>query len=176
MDFVPAVVPPHGGDRHLLDRINDTRNTVRDNASIDVVHVRVQFCNGTAEVDRGNRIFATAAYALTNPDDKRVQTTPSPSVTATSTSSRNASAPSPESDLDLLLRARGIRTKVLAGVATSGVVLSTVRHAADLDHRIVVLEDGCADSDHDLHTALMRKVFPAQADVMTIAQWIETTR
>src|ERR1700733_1717029 len=34
-------------------------------------------------------------------------------------------------DLDIVLRANGIDTLVLAGIATSGVVLSTVRHAAD---------------------------------------------
>ena len=36
-------------------------------------------------------------------------------------------------DLETLLRANGIDTLVLAGVHTSGVVLSTVRHAGDLD-------------------------------------------
>jgi nicotinamidase-related amidase len=38
-------------------------------------------------------------------------------------------------DLETLLRANGIDTLVLAGVHTSGVVLSTVRHAGDLDYR-----------------------------------------
>jgi Isochorismatase family len=40
-------------------------------------------------------------------------------------------------DLETLLRANGIDTLVLAGVHTSGVVLSTVRHAGDLDYRLV---------------------------------------
>jgi len=44
-------------------------------------------------------------------------------------------------DLDIVLRANGIDTLVLAGIATSGVVLSTVRHAADNDYRLVVVED-----------------------------------
>jgi nicotinamidase-related amidase len=38
-------------------------------------------------------------------------------------------------DLETLLRAHCIDTLVLAGVHTSGVVLSTVRHAGDLDYR-----------------------------------------
>ena len=41
-------------------------------------------------------------------------------------------------DLEMVLRANGIETMVLAGIATSGVVLSTLRHAADADFRIVV--------------------------------------
>jgi hypothetical protein len=37
------------------------------------------------------------------------------------------------SDLDMVLRAAGIEVLVLSGIATSDVVLSTVRQAADLD-------------------------------------------
>jgi nicotinamidase-related amidase len=32
-------------------------------------------------------------------------------------------------------------------IATSGVVLSTLRQAADLDYGLTVLADGCLDSD-----------------------------
>ena len=46
------------------------------------------------------------------------------------------------------------------GHATSGVILSTVRLAADLDYHVIVVEDGCADRDPDVHTLLMEKVFP----------------
>jgi nicotinamidase-related amidase len=53
-------------------------------------------------------------------------------------------------DLETLLRANGIDTLVLAGVHTSGVVLSTVRHAGDLDYRLIVVRDCCADPDAEL--------------------------
>lgn len=69
-------------------------------------------------------------------------------------------------DLDAQLRGRGIDTLVLAGIATSGVVLSTVRAAADLDYRLVVVEDLCADQDPEVHRVLLDKVFPRQADVV----------
>src|ERR1700680_4375456 len=39
-------------------------------------------------------------------------------------------------DLDMVLRAHDVETLVLCGIATSGVVLSTLRHAADADYRI----------------------------------------
>jgi nicotinamidase-related amidase len=69
-------------------------------------------------------------------------------------------------DLEMVLRAGGTETLVLAGLATSGVVLSTLRHAADADYRIVVVEDCCADRDPEVHRVLMEKVFPRQATVV----------
>jgi nicotinamidase-related amidase len=76
------------------------------------------------------------------------------------------------SDLDLVLGAGGIDSLVLTGIATSGVVLSTVRQAADLDFRLTVLSDGCLDADPEVHRVLTEKVFPRQADVLTVAGWI----
>lgn len=70
-------------------------------------------------------------------------------------------------ELAPILSARRTATLVLLGVATSGVVLSTVRHAADVDYRILVVEDGCADPDPEVHRVLMEKVFPRQATVTT---------
>ena len=46
-------------------------------------------------------------------------------------------------DLDMILRAKGVDTLVLTGLATSGVVLSTVRQGADADYRLVVVADCC---------------------------------
>jgi nicotinamidase-related amidase len=60
---------------------------------------------------------------------------------------------------------------VLAGIATSGVVLSTLRQAADLDYRLTVLADGCLDADPEVHQVLLHKVFTRQAEVTSIAGW-----
>lgn len=73
-------------------------------------------------------------------------------------------------DLEAQLRARGITTLVLAGVATSGVVLSTVREASDRDYRLFVLADACADRDPEVHDLLVRKVFPGQASVLSTGE------
>jgi nicotinamidase-related amidase len=51
-------------------------------------------------------------------------------------------------------------------------VLSTVREAADKDYRLTVLSDLCADSDPEVHSMLINKVFPRQADVMTSEEWM----
>jgi nicotinamidase-related amidase len=46
-----------------------------------------------------------------------------------------------------------------------------VREAADKDYRLSVLSDGCADMDPEVHSVLLNKVFPRQAEVLTTAQW-----
>jgi nicotinamidase-related amidase len=71
-------------------------------------------------------------------------------------------------DLDDQLRKRGITTVILAGISTSGVVLSTVRDAADRDYRIFVLADATADPQQDVHDFLIEKIFPRQADVIAV--------
>lgn len=73
-------------------------------------------------------------------------------------------------DLDRQLRDAEINTLVLAGISTSGVVLSTVREAADRDYRIVVLADACADRDDAVHEFLTGQIFPRQAHVTTTGE------
>lgn len=71
----------------------------------------------------------------------------------------------------MVLRASHADSLVLAGIATSGVVLSTLRQAADLDYSLTVLADGCLDADPEVHRVLLEKVFPRQAEVVPIAAW-----
>jgi nicotinamidase-related amidase len=73
-------------------------------------------------------------------------------------------------DLDRQLRERGIDTLILAGISTSGVVLSTVRDASDRDYRVLVLADATADPDPEVHEFLIERIFPRQADVITTAE------
>ena len=68
--------------------------------------------------------------------------------------------------LDVVLRANDVETLIILGYATSGVVLSTTRYAADLDYRLVVVEDCCADQDSKVHDFLTGRIFPRQADVV----------
>ncbi|GAA5193609.1 hypothetical protein GCM10023322_56040 [Rugosimonospora acidiphila] len=69
-------------------------------------------------------------------------------------------------DLYASLLGQGIDTLILAGISTGGVVLSTLRHAADEDYRIYVLADAIADPDPEVHRVLLEKVFPHQADII----------
>jgi nicotinamidase-related amidase len=73
-------------------------------------------------------------------------------------------------DLAQQLADRGIDTLILAGISTSGVVLSTVRDGADRDYVLFVLSDATADRDAAVHACLMEEVFPRQAEVITVAE------
>jgi nicotinamidase-related amidase len=75
-------------------------------------------------------------------------------------------------DLQTLLSAMEVDTLVLCGLATSGVVLSTVRQAVDADYQIEVLSDACADGDAEVHKVLMDKVFASQGTVLTVEAFI----
>jgi nicotinamidase-related amidase len=77
------------------------------------------------------------------------------------------------SAFEMILRAHNIETLILMGHATSGVILSTVRLAADLDYHLIVVEDGCADRDPEVHKLLMEKVFPRQATVVSSKDMVE---
>ena len=74
-------------------------------------------------------------------------------------------------NLDGQLRKARIKTLILAGVHTSGCVLTTIREAHDRDYQLIVLSDACADPDTDVHTFLVEKVFPKQATVMNSAEY-----
>jgi nicotinamidase-related amidase len=76
-------------------------------------------------------------------------------------------------DLDMSLRANNIETLIILGYATSGVVLSTTRYAADADYRLFIVEDCCSDQDPEVHDFLTQRIFPRQADVVTSEEIIQ---
>jgi nicotinamidase-related amidase len=78
------------------------------------------------------------------------------------------------SGLDVVLRGLGIKTLVFAGVATGGVVLSTVCDATDRDFGIVVLKDLCLDPDEQVHEVLTEKIFRKRGEVVGAEEWLET--
>jgi nicotinamidase-related amidase len=64
-------------------------------------------------------------------------------------------------NLQELLQAAGISRLIIAGVATSGTVLSTARWAYDIGHEVTVCADACADPDPQANAALLdESVFP----------------
>ena len=73
-------------------------------------------------------------------------------------------------ELDLQLRRRGIRTIVLAGIATAIGVESTARFAWELGFDIVFAEDATSGPDADMHANSFGKVFPRLGRVRTTAQ------
>jgi nicotinamidase-related amidase len=77
-----------------------------------------------------------------------------------------------ENQLHLILRTRGIENLVFFGISTSGITLSTLRRAFDLDFRCVVNKDACFDADEEVHRVLTEKIFPTQATVVTVDAFI----
>ena len=75
-------------------------------------------------------------------------------------------------DLAMILRANEIDTLVLFGIATSGVVLSTLTEAADADYRLAVIGDCCADLDSALHDCLVQRFFPSRGTVLSAEGFI----
>lgn len=75
------------------------------------------------------------------------------------------------SDLEVVLRSMEIKHLILTGIATGGVVLSTLREAADKDYALTVIADCCADRDDEVHRVLTTKIYPRQAEVQTTDEW-----
>ncbi len=173
MDIQGAVVERIEEPDALLASIKRALDHARATGVL-VIYVRVAFRAGAPEVHRRNRIFSRLSGSDGyEEEDAATQIDPSvaPLATEIVVTKRRVSAFS-GSDLDMILRSSEVDELVLCGVSTSGVVLSTLRQAADLDYQLVVLEDGCTDFDPEVHRVLLEKVFPRQADVMAVDDWI----
>jgi nicotinamidase-related amidase len=154
-----------------IARVPDLIAAVRD-AGMMVVHVVVAFRPGHPEVSRRNAGFsALKANGMLAAGSEGAAIHPAATPrTGEPIVVKHRVSPFVGTDLETLLRANGIDTLVLAGVHTSGVVLSTVRHAGDLDYRLVVVRDCCADPDAELHAMLLATVIARQAAVVTTAE------
>jgi nicotinamidase-related amidase len=172
MDVQRGIVERFADDTGYLPRLSGAVAAARA-AGIPVVYVVVGFRPGYPEISVRNKSFsAVAAAGRFGGGDPATEIHPAvaPAAGDLVVTKRRVSAFT-GSDLDVLLRGLGADTLVLTGIATSGVVLSTLRQAADLDYRLVVLADGCLDADPEVHQVLTGKVFPRQADVLTVAEW-----
>jgi nicotinamidase-related amidase len=172
MDVQRGVVDRFGSDEGLLARLGAAATTARG-AGIQVVYVVVGFRPGYPEVSERNKGFAavTGSGRFSDGDPgAAIHPAVAPQPGEVIVTKRRVSAFA-GSDLDVILRSASVDHLILAGIATSGVILSTVRQAADLDYRLTVLSDGCLDADPEVHQVLLGKVFPRQADVVDIADW-----
>jgi nicotinamidase-related amidase len=172
MDVQRGIVERNAEDPGYLQRLSAAITAARG-ANIPVVYVTIGFRPGHPEISPRNAVFsaitASGAFVDGSPATEihpAVQPRPGDLLVT----KRRVSAFT-GSDLQVVLRSLGADTLVLSGIATSGVVLSTLRQAADLDYRLVVLSDACLDADPEVHRVLTEKVFPRQAAVHTVAEW-----
>ena len=174
MDFQPAVLAAVPDGEKALERAHDALGWARAHG-VQVAHVRVALAeDDKAAVPAHNKAFA-AASAQGWLDDGLPHTDTHPSLAAAAREDDihvrkiRISAFASATDLRALLRAKGIDTLVLAGLSTGGVVLTTLRQAADEDYRVFVLEDATGDPDAEVHRVLTGKLFPQQAEVIRTA-------
>src|SRR5574338_1707851 len=129
---------------------------------IPVIYVRVGFREGFPEISINNKNFKTAKerWSGVSPEEMmKIHPDVAPMVDEIVVTKRRVSAFT-GSDLEVVLRVQGLRHLILTGYATSGVVLSTLREAADKDYQLTVLSDCCMDADEEVHRVLTTKVFP----------------
>jgi len=172
MDVQNAIVDRFEAKDAYLDRVVAAVERA-EQAGVLVVLVRVAFSPGHPEVSARNKSFSALRSSMamnfgdpaTEPVSRLLRGNGEVVVTKKRVSAFAGS------DLELVLRSHDVDTLVLAGIATSGVVLSTVREGADRDYRLIVLEDLCLDADEEVHRVLTHKVFPRQADVIDSGDW-----
>lgn len=175
MDVQQGIVDRFGNDDGYLPRLAAAVQAARE-AGIRVIYVVVGFRPGHPEASERNKTFAAVAGTgrFTDADPGApIHPAMAPAAGDIVVTKRRVSAFT-GSDLEVVLRAGGIEHLVLTGIATSGVVLSTVRQAADLDYRLTVLADGCLDADPEVHRILTEKVFPRQAGVIGTVDWTQS--
>jgi nicotinamidase-related amidase len=158
---------PHAIDRQVVPRTQALQKAARD-AGILVCYSATVFRPGYVEISDRNKTFsqrkASGQPAVSDPLQVIHQAVqPVAGEVVVGKHRVNALF---GTDLDMTLRANNIETIILLGYATSGVVLSTTRYAADADYRIVIAEDCCSDSDAEVHDFLTQRIFPRQADVV----------
>lgn len=173
MDVQVGIVERIGNDAEYLTRLRRAIDSARA-GNIQIIYAVIGFRNNHPEVSIRNKGFGalvgTGAFAANDPK-AGIHPEVAPQPNDIVVTKRRVSAFT-GSDLDVVLRAAQIDELVLTGIATSGIVLSTLRQAADLDYRLIVLEDGCLDADQEVHRVLTQKVFPRQADVVSIDEWV----
>ena len=172
MDMQGGILQTMEGSEALIGNVAAAIAHARG-AGIPVIYVVVGFRAGAPEISVHNKSFGAGKErfsSVTMDEFMKVHPSLAPAAGEVTVVKRRFSAFT-GSDLEVIMRAYGTRHMVLTGVATSGVVLSTLREAADKDFRLTVIADCCADRDDEVHRVLTTKVFPRQADVVTVAEW-----
>src|SRR5271163_1439777 len=178
MDCQAGIVSTYTkGDKDaFLERAAGVLNQARA-SRMTVIHVKVGFRPGLPEVSARNQLFGAIKAS---PQHQSLFQEPLGSIHPALAPADNEIIVTKTrisafagTDLAMILRVSDIDTLVLFGIATSGVVLSTLLEASDADFRLAVVKDCCADLDADLHSALIEKLFPSRATVLSAADFLK---
>ncbi|EIB96314.1 cysteine hydrolase family protein [Pantoea sp. Sc1] len=144
-------------------------------AEVKVIYVTVGFREGHPEISSKNALFSAIrenGLLVTGATESAIHPDVSPHLGETVITKHRIGAFS-FTDLDMILKANEIQTLIMAGLTTSGVVLSSVRQAFDLDFNLIVAADCCADADGDIHSVLINNILPQHAEVQTADKLIQ---
>jgi nicotinamidase-related amidase len=177
MDYQNDIVNflPEKDREPLLDKASTILKEARK-AGIQVIYVVVRFRDGYPEISPKNGMFSglkKTGWLREGTPGAEIHAKVAPQPGDVVVTKRRVGAFS-TTDLETVLRAKDIDTLAMFGIATSGVVLSTVRWAADMDYRLVVVGDACADRDQEVHRVLTEKIFPGQAAVVSTQDFLKT--
>jgi nicotinamidase-related amidase len=169
-DFYEAMMTtlPHAMERHVVARTQALQQAVRATGML-LCYSATVFRSGYIEISDRNKIFSARKQsgqpAVSDPI-QLIHPAVQPAEGEVVVGKHRVNALY-GTDLELVFRSNAIDTLIILGYATSGVVLSTVRYAADLDYRLIVVEDCCADQEPDVHDFLCQRIFPRQTEVVT---------
>ena len=158
----------------LLERASVVLKEARQ-AKLPVIYVVIRFREGYPDVNVQNKLFRglkESGRLLEGTPGAEIDAHVAPQPGDIVVTKRRVGAFS-TTDLETVLRSKNITTLALFGISTSGVVLSTVRWAADMDYSLVVVSDLCMDGDPEVHRVLIDKVFPWQATVVTSKEFLK---
>ncbi len=176
MDYQNDIVGryPEVSRDELLARVGAVLAGAR-HEGIPVIYVVVRFREGYPEVSSGGaalRGIRGSGRLIEGTSGAEIHPAVAPQPGEVVVTKRRT-GPFSTTDLAAVLNAQGIRTLVLMGIGTGGVVLSTVRWAADIDYQLIVLADCCADRDEEVHRVLIEKVLPRHATVVTSQEFLQ---
>ncbi|MGN6317361.1 isochorismatase family cysteine hydrolase [Trinickia sp.] len=71
-------------------------------------------------------------------------------------------------DLQVRLSAKGIDALIMVGIASTGVMLSSVAYASDADFKLYTVRDCCYDPDEVVHEHLFSTAFDSRTTVLSL--------
>jgi nicotinamidase-related amidase len=173
LDLQVGIIERVGAATEYLSRVSKALEAARA-ASIPIIYVSTFFRHGHPDVSKQNAMFKTIASFggfIEGDTSVAIHSDVAPHDGDVLVTKRRVSAFS-GSDMDVVLRGLEVDHLILAGIATSGAILSTMREAADLDFQLTVISDLCLDPDEEVHRVLVEKVFVRQGRILKSEDWI----
>jgi nicotinamidase-related amidase len=174
MDVQAGIVSVYVKDEGFIPRVAGVIEQAR-RAGLTIIHVKVGFRPNVPEASPRNRFLSGVKasprhHQFFQGESGAIHPALTPAGTDLVVTKTRVSAFA-GTDLDLLLRAHDIETLVMFGIATSGVVLSTLLVAFDADYDLMVIKDCCADVEPELHQTLLEKHFARLANVISASEF-----